>query len=126
MITAWDMYWLTRLEALNFVLAAFWLISLTSIIIFTVLFLIVRSVDGTDSDEFRQVVKFKFVFHVFVALSIFSIFVPNMKDIALIYFVPKITNSESVKTFSEEMPELSKLAIERIKELLTVESGESR
>ena len=47
-----------------------------------------------------------------------SIFVPSKKDAAMIYVIPKMAHSETFNTLSKETPEITRLALDALKETL--------
>lgn len=55
---------------------------------------------------------------VFVVSAILCVFVPSQKDAAMIYVVPKMAQSETFNAISKETPEITKLALEALKETL--------
>ena len=57
-------------------------------------------------------------FPVFVVCILLWVFVPDKKDAAMIYVIPKMAQSETFNTISKETPELTKLALEALKETL--------
>lgn len=54
----------------------------------------------------------------FVLFSVLLIAIPTQKDAAMIYVIPKISQSETFNTLSKETPEITKLALEALKETL--------
>jgi hypothetical protein len=54
----------------------------------------------------------------FCLFSILLILIPTQKDAAMIYVIPKISQSETFNTLSKETPEITKLALEALKETL--------
>lgn len=57
-------------------------------------------------------------FPVFILSAILWVFVPSQKDAAMIYVVPKMAQSETFNTISKETPEITKLALDALKETL--------
>lgn len=45
-------------------------------------------------------------------------FTPSQKEAAMIYIIPKMAQSETFNTISKETPEITKLALEALKETL--------
>ena len=58
----------------------------------------------------------------FVLFSLFPIiafcFTPSQKEAAMIYIIPKMAQSETFNAISKETPEITKLALEALKETL--------
>lgn len=59
----------------------------------------------------------KIIFAV-VLFSVLLIAIPTKKDAAMIYVIPKISQSETFSALSKETPEITKLALEALKETL--------
>ena len=57
-------------------------------------------------------------FPVFVVCLLLWVFVPDKKDAAMIYVIPKMAQSETFNAISKETPEITKLALEALKETL--------
>ena len=74
---------------------------------------------GADTDD-AKFCKFivKKCLPVFIVSVILWVFVPCQKDAAMIYVVPKMAQSETFNTISKETPEITKLALEALKETL--------
>jgi len=57
-----------------------------------------------------------------IVLSLFPIiafcFTPSQKEAAMIYVIPKMAQSETFNAISKETPEITKLALEALKETL--------
>ena len=74
---------------------------------------------GEDTDD-AKLCKWvvKKCLPVFIASLILWVFVPCQKDAAMIYVVPKMAQSETFNAISKETPEITKLALEALKETL--------
>lgn len=71
----------------------------------------------TDDAKFcKQIVKK--CFPVFVVCALLWVFVPSQKDAAMIYVIPKMAQSETFNAISKETPEITKLALDALKETL--------
>lgn len=74
---------------------------------------------GADTDDaklFKGIIKK--CLPVFIVSLILLVFVPCQKDAAMIYVVPKMAQSETFNAISKETPEITKLALEALKETL--------
>lgn len=72
-----------------------------------------------DEDAARLLKKvLKGLFTAFILCMISGIVVPSKKDIAMIYIIPKMAQSETFNAISKETPEITKLALEALKETL--------
>ena len=74
---------------------------------------------GADTDD-AKFCKFilKKCLPVFIMSVTLWVFVPCQKDAAMIYVVPKMAQSETFNAISKETPEITKLALEALKETL--------
>ena len=74
---------------------------------------------GGDTDDAKMCKRIiKKCLPVFIISTLVWIFVPSQKDAAMIYVVPKMAQSETFNTISKETPEITKLALEALKETL--------
>ena len=73
--------------------------------------------EETDDAKILKVILKK-ILPVFIVSAILWVFVPCQKDAAMIYVVPKMAQSETFNTISKETPEITKLALEALKETL--------
>jgi hypothetical protein len=100
MITAWDIYWITRLDSINTFLATIFFIPL-GIGCLTLMFYPILKMDVFDGEEnkFRKFNKVLFKIlpiYILIVGTIFCIF-PNTKEAVAIYLIPKIANNEQVQ-----------------------------
>lgn len=73
--------------------------------------------EETDDAKFcKQIVKK--CLPVFVVCLLLWVFVLSKKDAAMIYVIPKMAQSETFNAISKETPEITKLALEALKETL--------
>lgn len=98
MITSWDIYWITRLDGLNFFVGV---IAVISIITATTLLIIRIASDDYFPWEHKFIKTwFRPMFTaviVAVMCIVISIFVPSTKEAVAIYMIPKIVNNEQVQ-----------------------------
>ena len=67
----------------------------------------------TKANWFKSILKKCFLIVVLALLTILT--VPTKKDLAIIYVVPKIIQSETLQTVSKETPEITRLGLEALK-----------
>lgn len=73
-----------------------------------------------DYDNEHTALKkvFKWLITIFIILTSIAVLTPTKKDIAMIYVIPKMANSQTFKELSDSTPEITKLALEALKETL--------
>lgn len=70
-------------------------------------------------EEGRGLLKKAKKFVLFSLLPVIAFcFTPSQKDAAMIYIIPKMAQSETFNAISKETPEITKLALEALKETL--------
>lgn len=109
-ITPSMMYWFTRLDAIDCVFAVLLTISAVWFIVTLVAFGINEPYDEDKKPYMRS---FRWSAGVFIMSLIVSAFVPTTKEMAMIYVVPRITESQIVK---QDIPELYDLGVNALKE----------
>lgn len=119
-ITPAIMYWFTRLDRIT---ATFDIITLLGV--FALLFLsIAYYATSSNTDEMyeHKVVKsvLKWLIPVWLFCLIGAMFIPNSKQMAMIYVVPQITESQVVK---QDIPELYDLGVNALKDWLKQTKG---
>lgn len=116
-MSAWMVYLWTRADTVASIagLLAF----ITGVIGFLCFFCSVYESEQGDEDYALQMKKVskKFI-SVFIITLILAIMMPSKKDIAMIYVIPKMANSQTFKELSDSTPEITKLALEALKETL--------
>ena len=110
-MTHWQMYWITRLDALQgdgvvvIIIFSFFL-GITAFIIATV-----AKYAGNDEDAIKiaQVTSrcSKILLSIGFSLILLLAFVPSTKEMAAIIIVPKIVNNEKIQELPENLLELS-------------------
>lgn len=78
--------------------------------------LIASETYGEDERGFYKKAK-KFVLFSLLPVIAFC-FTPSQKEAAMIYIIPKMAQSETFNAISKETPEITKLALEALKETL--------
>ena len=113
-MSAWLIYIWTRLNYINaFFLTAFIgcvLLSLINGIMST------NEYDKKESEELEKTAK-KHLIRSLIPLVLFCL-MPSQQEAAMIYVVPKMAQSETFNAISKETPEITKLALEALKETL--------
>lgn len=121
-MTGWQVYLFTRLDSICFILSFVFLISIAAIC-FTGLIYILNALD--DKNEGITTTTYKFLKGAVIALIITCILgcvVPNMKEAAAIYLIPKLTTGETV----EKIPRLTADLLEaKLKEWIKDSLSES-
>lgn len=111
-MTGWMIYLWTRLDVVNgFCIAGF----ITSLIVFG--FSLLLFDERYELDSWWKKIGKKTVF-AFCLFSMLFIVIPTKKDAAMIYVIPKIAQSETFNALSNETPEITRLALEALKETL--------
>lgn len=115
-ITPATMYWFTRLDGI----ATFF--SLLTFIggfafLFLLVFFVATKVDDTCEEPTKKVISilFKTVAPIWLFGLIGVLFTPTSKEMAMIYVVPQITESQVVK---QDIPELYDLGVNALKDWL--------
>ena len=121
-ITPSMMYWFTRLDGITTLFAV-----ITFCGAFALLFLIAgyyAKNDGKSTDDENDYRLFSSVLKWFVPIWVVALlgllFVPNSKQMAMIYVVPALTESQVVK---QDIPELYDLGVNALKDWLKQTKG---
>lgn len=122
-ITSWDIYWITRLDAIKDTMIGI-IIILCLLLAFLIIALFGEAFTQDTADEsqfcFRSVKYCALSFLVPVFLIVVYPFVPTTKEACMMYAVPKLADSECVKALQGDAKELYTLGIERLKAELAV------
>lgn len=106
-MTAWDIYLWTRLDNISFFFGACAIISIfvTSVVI------VLYCASGGEVIDI-EVSKKTFRNSILITLFFWfcGIFIPDTKEYAMIYVLPKIASQENLDTASNEMKDLYKIA----------------
>ena len=94
MITAWDIYWITRLDGVGFLCAAILIVGgIVSCFIW-----LPAADNGWDSSEGKIVKRIYKIIGISVAIAlIIGTITPSTKEAVAIYMIPKIVNNEQVQ-----------------------------
>lgn len=117
-ITPATMYWFTRLDRIT---DTFTLITVLGAFILLFLSLVYYATGNTNEVYEHNTVKgiLKWLIPVWLFSLIGVLFIPNSKQMAMIYVVPQITESQVIK---QDIPELYDLGVNAMKEWLKKKS----
>ena len=91
MITMWDVYWITRLDAIVGLSVAVALVSVFAIFLLAM-------IGDTAQDELFYYKKWIVSLAITLILSVASAcMVPSTKEVVAIYMIPKVANNEQVQ-----------------------------
>lgn len=113
MITTSEMYWLTRLDDINFVLGLFFILGGVA----TFLLYLFGAIEYEDApDRRRQVwqIARRALSSVILALIV-GTFIPTTKEMAAILVIPKIVNNEKVQDAGNKLYDLAVEWLEALK-----------
>lgn len=112
------MYWFTRLDGLNTLFAIITFFAGIALLFLTI-FCIIASFDKDDPDAPTFHKMFKKFINILILPWIISLlgllFVPSSKEMAMIYVVPNLAESQVVK---KDIPEIYDLGVEALKDWL--------
>lgn len=91
MITAWDIYWITRLDSLNGLMVGIICVSLLGI------FMCLVIGDCAHDKLFYFKKNLLSLFLITFLCSVVGTFCPSTKEAVAIYMIPKIVNNEQVQ-----------------------------
>lgn len=124
MITESTIYWVTRLDSFNALVAAVSFISVFCFIASIIASLIVigeRNAILNDDDKLILPLKFLIVsIIILVVCATLLVFVPTTKEYAAMKILPKIANDEALNTLSQDGKELYRLTVDYLKEQVTI------
>ena len=109
-ITPEMMYWLTRCD--NILIAGI-LVAITFGILFVLSLLI--SIMADEDQRVHVVVVCSLSFVIALLTTAVCVFVPSTKDMAAIYVIPKIANSQTVKELGDGVVTLAREWIEELR-----------
>lgn len=121
MITTSQMYWMTRLDGIRDCMIVFILLTVFSAIGVVISYAITFCAVGTgERDVFNMSLKIRkicgWIFSVCLSVAILvTTFVPTTKEMAAIYIVPKIVNSEKIQNVGNQVYELAVQWMEELK-----------
>lgn len=120
MITAWDIYWITRLDYIIGTSVFLFIVSLISVAGLTIARMVAHC-DDTDwrtYREWREPYRKNFPRRIALALVPFFVFlsvmtfVPDTENACAIYLLPKIANNEQVQKIPDKFAKLLNVKME--------------
>lgn len=112
------MYWFTRLDGLNTLFGVITFFAGVALLFLTI-FSIIASYDKDDPDAPTYHKMFKKFINILIFPWIISLlgllFVPSSKEMAMIYVVPNIADSQVIK---QDIPEIYDLGVDALKDWL--------
>jgi len=115
-MTESTLYWITRLDGINGFLVGFG----STLAVVSAIYLLVAFLNASfDETELNAKVA---IVGLLIALPSFilAVFVPTTKEMAMIKILPHIAQSKSMESISKEMPNLTNMAIDKLKDVLEV------
>lgn len=112
------MYWFTRLDGINAILSIAGIIMSFALLFLTVVYF-AETVNATDQEDEKELnvmkkwIKGLLLPWIFVILGV--LFIPTSKELAMIYVVPSITESQVIK---QDLPEIYDLGVKSLKNWL--------
>lgn len=124
-ITPAIMYWFTRLDQITEAITVVQILSIIAMLIFICIWLYNASYNGDDDDTEVSIPRriTKWSFFIFIVSMTIGLFIPTSKQMAMIYVVPQITESQVVK---QDIPELYDLGINALKDWLKENKKENQ
>ena len=98
MITPWTIYWITRLDELMFVLTPIFIIGIIAALIAGTISIMITVDNCWDEDNtktFKFLVKWWLI--IMIPVTLIGTLVPDTKQAAAIYLIPKIANNEQIQ-----------------------------
>lgn len=97
MITAWDVYWITRLNGLGFLCGAAVFISVAFITVWVFIMVPFELWEDNEEKHPRYLRMLYFAIGVGLSSLVILSFIPSTKEAVAIYMIPKIVNNEQVQ-----------------------------
>lgn len=116
------LYLFTRLDSFCSLLSGLAAVSIICLFVLSMLYLIFKKLDGRyyDAEEERYVKVYekhiKKLLRLVFILATLKMLIPSSKEAALIYVIPKLSNSEITDKLKKDVPDIYNLAMEAIKE----------
>lgn len=115
MISAWTIYWVLMLDNINDIVGIIFGICLIIGIVLGVVSLI--TIDDNDYIEIRkrwaQLFKY-YLLPLVIITSTIGIFVPTTEQMAMIYVIPKLSNSEFITKIPAKLEKLANQELDNI------------
>lgn len=120
MITTTQMYFLLRLDQLSSIIQGFFVVSAIIFIIFNGL-LFISKVEKVEEDDSLLIFikkRIKIVTIIFILSLFSSIVVPDTKEMAAIYIIPKIINNEKIQDIGNKSLDIGNDLLELTKKYI--------
>lgn len=124
MITESTIYWVTRLDAFNNLVAFVMIVGVILVVTFIIASAVTlaerNSLFNTDG---KLILPIKLLIGSIISLVIcmtLAVFVPTTKEYAAMKILPKIANDETLNTLSQDGKELYRLTVDYLKEQVTI------
>ena len=116
-VTPSMMYWFTRLDGITTLFAVITFCGAFALLFLIIAFYATKAGTSTNDENDHRVISsvLKWFVPVWVAALLGLLFVPNSKQMAMIYVVPALTESQVVK---QDIPELYDLGVNALKDWL--------
>jgi hypothetical protein len=120
-ITPATMYWFTRLDGITIFFSVLTVLGGFAFV-FLLIFFVVSKVDDSCEEPAKRAISIllKTVTPIWLFAIIGVLFTPTTKEMAMIYVVPQITESQVVK---QDIPELYDLGVNALKDWLKQTKG---
>lgn len=116
-ITPATLYWITRLDGINCLCAIVAVFSTLAFVIGVIMWIANLDYNDDYSEAGKKIAKVTGIVSA-LALTI-GLFVPTSKEMAMIYVVPHITESQVIK---QDIPEVYDLGVKALKDWLKKEN----
>ena len=108
MITSWDIYWITRLDAIYAML-----VIVLIVVVLAMIFLPMIADIAFDAGT-RTIAKLEIIgFVIFVVALSMLTFIPSTREAAAIYLIPKIANNEQMQKIPDNAAKLLNAKMEQ-------------
>ncbi len=124
MITGWDIYWITRLDHLQWALS----LAFGILIIVSVVWWIIIEIRRVEDECTRVDGWFAVISMTLLPVLLFGlVFTPSTKEMAAIYLLPKIVNNEKVQNIPDKALQLLNAKLDQwVKETLSKKKEEGK
>ena len=121
-ITPATMYWFTRLDGLNVAFAVATFLGIFAVIITAIGFFATSNSEYDNEEKNHNTIKsvLKWLVPTWLICLLGLLFTPTTKEIAMIYVVPHIAESQIIK---QDIPELYDLGVNALKDWLKQTKG---
>ena len=114
MISASTIYWITRLDNINFVLCFLWITGTLVSILTGIGWCFMFMNEEPELSKLARKVCVRFFLLTVFSMGI-NIFIPSTKEAAAMIIIPRIANNQQVQDTGKELVELAREWIEQLK-----------